>query len=316
MAAKSLEDVLQAAGNPVQMLRNSQIGAYVYPVVGAEFSNWRSEQYAWQHSAVLFDQTHHMVNLYARGRDAVRLMSELTINSFSNFPVNRAKQMVPCTHDGHVIGDGILFHLAEEEVVFVGRNPTANWIQFNAETGGYDVEITYDNRSPSIPDGKLVTREEYRFQIQGPNAWAVIEKLHGGPLEQLKFFHMATMNIAGRPVRTLRHGMAGAPGLEIWGPYAEKDEIRDAILAAGAEFGLIPVRQPRLSVEHAGVGLDPVAAAGHLHRREDEALSRVARRRQLRGRRLDRRQLRLGQYRGLLPHSVRPGLRAVREVRP
>ena len=181
--SQNLESVLKAAGNPVEMLRNSQIGAYVYPVVGAEFSNWRSEQYAWQHSAVLFDQTHHMVNLYARGRDAVRLMSELTINSFSNFPVNRAKQMVPCTYDGHVIGDGILFHLADEEVVFVGRNPTANWIQFNAETGGYDVETTYDNRSPSIPDGKLVTRQEYRFQIQGPNAWAVIEKLHGGPLE-------------------------------------------------------------------------------------------------------------------------------------
>jgi vanillate/3-O-methylgallate O-demethylase len=179
------------------------------------------------------------VNLYARGRDAVRLMSELTINSFSNFPVNRAKQMVPCTHDGHVIGDGILFHLADEEVVFVGRNPTANWIQFNAETGGYDVETTYDNRSPSIPDGKLVTREEYRFQIQGPNAWAVIEKLHGGPLEQLKFFHMSEMNIAGRKVRTLRHGMSGAPGLEIWGPYEEQEEIRAAILEAGEEFGLI-----------------------------------------------------------------------------
>jgi len=241
MGAKSLEEVLQAAGNPVQMLRNSQLGAYVYPVVGAEFSNWRSEQYAWQHSAVLFDQTHHMVNLYARGRDAVRLMSELTINSFSNFPVNRAKQMVPCTYDGHVIGDGILFHLADEEVVFVGRNPTANWIEFNAQTGGYDVETTYDNRSPSIPDGKAVTRKEYRFQIQGPNAWDVIEKLHGGTLEKLKFFHMSSMNIAGREVRTLRHGMAGAPGLEIWGPYAEKDEIRDAILKAGAEFGLIPV---------------------------------------------------------------------------
>jgi vanillate/3-O-methylgallate O-demethylase len=36
--AKSLEEVLKAAGNTVQMLRNSQIGAYVYPVVPPEFS--------------------------------------------------------------------------------------------------------------------------------------------------------------------------------------------------------------------------------------------------------------------------------------
>ncbi len=52
---------------------------------------------------------------------------------------------------------------------------------------------------------------------KGPNAWQVIEKVNGGPVEQLKFFHMAYMNIAGEQVRTLRHGMAGAPGLELWG---------------------------------------------------------------------------------------------------
>jgi vanillate/3-O-methylgallate O-demethylase len=238
--AQNLEQILAASGNTVEMLRNSKIGAYVYPVVAYEFSNWRSEQKAWRETAVLFDQSHHMVNIYAKGPDAVKLMSDLSINSFENFPINRAKQMVPVSHDGYVIGDGILFRLAENEVVFVGRNPTANWIQYHAETGGYDVEIIYDNRSPSIPDGKLVLRQEYRFQIQGPNAWAVIEKLHGGTLEKLKFFHMSTMNIAGRSVRTLRHGMAGEPGLEIWGPYEEKDEIRAAILEAGKEFGLLP----------------------------------------------------------------------------
>ena len=60
--------------------------------------------------------------------------------------------------------------------------------------------------------------------------------------------------------------MAGAPGLEIWGPYDDHDEIRDAILEAGDEFGLRAGRLARLPVEHARVGLDPVAAAGHLHR--------------------------------------------------
>jgi vanillate/3-O-methylgallate O-demethylase len=35
--------------------------------------------------------------------------------------------------------------------------------------------------------------------------------------------------------------MAGEPGLEIWGPYAEGDEIRETILEAGREFGIVPV---------------------------------------------------------------------------
>src|SRR5262249_2226366 len=88
MAARNLEEILAAAGNTVQMLRNSQLGAYVYPVVPAEFSNWRSEQWAWQHSAVLFDQTHHMVNLYLRGKDAQKLLSDTAINSMQGFAVN------------------------------------------------------------------------------------------------------------------------------------------------------------------------------------------------------------------------------------
>lgn len=240
MAARNLDDILDAAGNPVELLRNSQLGAYVYPVVASEFSNWRSEQWAWQHSAVLFDQSHHMVNLYLRGKDAGRLLSDTMINTSKGWTVNKAKQYVPVTPYGHVIGDGIIFWLAEMEFVYVGRAPAANWLRFQAATGGYDVELELDDRSPMRPDGKPVTRSCWRFQIQGPNAWQVIEKLHGGPLEQLKFFTMSTMNIAGRSIRTLRHGMAGAPGLELWGPYAEKDAVREAILAAGAEFGLLP----------------------------------------------------------------------------
>jgi vanillate/3-O-methylgallate O-demethylase len=65
---RNLEEVLKAAGNTVDMLRNSQIGAYVYPVVPSEFSNWRDEQAAWAKSAVLFDQSHHMVEQYVQGR--------------------------------------------------------------------------------------------------------------------------------------------------------------------------------------------------------------------------------------------------------
>jgi vanillate/3-O-methylgallate O-demethylase len=52
---------------------------------------------------------------------------------------------------------------------------------------------------------------------------------------------MGAVNIAGRNVRALRHGMAGAPGLEVWGPYEEREEIRAAIVEAGRDFGLCEV---------------------------------------------------------------------------
>lgn len=238
MKEKNLEDLLQSAENPVSMLRNSQIGAYVYPVVPTEYSNWRDEQRAWRESAVLFDQSHHMANVYVEGPDALKLLSHLGTNSFANFPVNRAKQFSPCSYDGYVIGDGILFHLEENRLVFVGRAPVANWIQFHGETGGYKVKIEKDDRSPSNPRGQAVVRTCYRYQIQGPNAVKILEKLNGGPVPEIKFFHMGVINIAGRKVRALRHGMAGAPGLEVWGPYEEREEIRAAVVSAGKDFGL------------------------------------------------------------------------------
>jgi vanillate/3-O-methylgallate O-demethylase len=241
MSKRTLEQVLKDAGNTVQHLRNSQLGAYIYPVVPAEYSNWRSEMEAWREAAVLFDQTHHMAEMLVEGPDAFKFCEHLTINSFANFPVNRAKQMVPCTPYGHVIGDGILFRHAENELNFVGRAPTVNWMQYQAETGKWDVKITRDDRSPSRPNGNAVFRRHYRFQIQGPKAGQVIDKLNGAHMDDLKFFHMGYMNIGPHKVRTLRHGMAGAPGVEIWGPYALKDEIRALIVEAGKEFGLLEV---------------------------------------------------------------------------
>jgi vanillate/3-O-methylgallate O-demethylase len=238
MKEKSLEDLLQSAGNPVTMLRNSQIGAYVYPVVPTEYSNWRDEQRAWRETAVLFDQSHHMANIYIEGPDALKMLSHLATNSFANFPVNRAKQFAPCSYDGFVIGDGILFHLEENRLLFVGRAPAANWIQFHGETGGYDLKIEKDDRSPSNPKGNAVIRTCYRYQIQGPDAPQIIEKLNGSSVPEIKFFNMGVINVAGRKVRALRHGMAGAPGLEIWGPYEEREEIRAAIVSAGRDFGL------------------------------------------------------------------------------
>ncbi|MEI9892322.1 MAG: hypothetical protein WDN45_19310 [Caulobacteraceae bacterium] len=66
MSPRNLEEVLNQAGNTVKHLRNSQLGAYIYPVVPAEYSNFRSEMQAWRESAVLFDQSHHMAEMLSK----------------------------------------------------------------------------------------------------------------------------------------------------------------------------------------------------------------------------------------------------------
>nr|WP_062339399.1 aminomethyltransferase family protein [Herbidospora sakaeratensis] len=233
----SLEDVLNGAGTSVaEHLRNLPTGPNAYPGVPPEFTNWREEQWAWQHTCVLFNQSFHMAELLVEGPDALRLLSHLGVNSFARFPVDTAKQFVPCTPDGYVIGDVILFHLAEDTFNLVGRIPALNWVTFHAETGGFDVTVTLDDRSAARPDP--FDRVHYRYQIQGPNAAKVIEKATGAPAPELKFFHMTSMTIAGRRVRALRHGMAGQPGYELWGPWAEGEAVHEALVEAGREHGM------------------------------------------------------------------------------
>ncbi len=262
MSHKSLEDKLQAAGSAVEMARNSQIGPYVYPAVPAEFSNWREEQVAWRETSALFDQSHHMLDVQIEGPDTIRLLSHVGVNTFESFAPNKAKQLVVCNPDGYVIGDAILFHLEQNKVRLVGRPSAHNWLQYHAETGDFDVHVSRDERTAVNPTGG---RELYRFQVQGPTAMQVLEAANGGPLPEIKFFNMGELTIGGRKVRALHHGMSGVPGLELWGPWAEREDVRGAIVEAGKGLRPSSGRLARVRDEHARVWLDPLPAARGLH---------------------------------------------------
>jgi vanillate/3-O-methylgallate O-demethylase len=236
---RNLEEALQAAGDTVGLLRNAQTAPYVYPVIPPEYTNWRDEQRAWQNTCVLFNQCYHMMECFIEGPDAIRLFSDLGVNSFAAFGPNKAKQFVACNYDGFVIGDGILFHLEQNRLNFVGRPPITNWLEYHVGTGKYDVRFKRDERAlERLARGLPPVHTLYRFQVQGPLAPRVMEKVTGRPVPDIKFFSMGDFEIRGRKVCALRHGMVGQPGWELFGPWEEGDEVRAAILEAGKEFGI------------------------------------------------------------------------------
>jgi vanillate/3-O-methylgallate O-demethylase len=235
MADRNLQELLGTVESPVELLRNAQVGPNVYPGVPAEFTNWRDEQQAWQQTCVLYNQSFHMAELMVEGPDALALLTSLGVNSFATFEPGKAKQLVPCTPDGYVIGDVILFALAADRYNLVGRAPVLNWVSYHAETAGHDVEVQFDQRTALRTDG---LRRHYRFQVQGPNAMAVLEKALGHAPEELKFFNMRTEQIAGVEVCALRHGMAGQPGWELFGPWEDYEAVHEALVSAGQDLGL------------------------------------------------------------------------------
>lgn len=237
----------------MQALRNTPAAPHTFPVA-AEFTNWRSEQAAWRDSCALLDQSHHMTDLYIAGPDAGRLLADLGVNSFKNFGPSKAKQYVAANDEGQLIGDAVLFHLDEGHYDLVGHWMVLDWVQYHLEAGGYDATTVRDDNSHVRTAAPPLA---YRYELQGPTAGPLMEKATGGPLPAARFFGMSSFTIAGRAVRGLRHGMAGQPGFELFGPWADGAAVLDALLTAGADFGLARVGSKAYSTANLESGWIP-----------------------------------------------------------
>ena len=235
----TLQDLIDSVPNLVDYFYNDTDAPHARAKPGAspvplEFSNWREEQRAWRETAVLFDQSHHMPELFLSGPDAFRLLNYLGINTFTKFVPGRAKQFVACNFEGQVIGECILYYLAEDSFELVSGMQLQDWVQFNAETGDWDVSVRRDLHTAANPEG----RTRYRFGLDGPHAARIFAEIVEGEAPEIPFFRFQPVTIAGREVLALRHGMAGHKGVELSGPAAEGPVVREAILKAGERHGL------------------------------------------------------------------------------
>lgn len=203
--------------------------------VRQEYTTWRDEQMSWREGVALHDQSYHMHSLRITGRDAVRLVESLAINSFARYDVGAAKQFVACSPEGHVIGDAILYHLAEGDLALVGNPATTDWVEYNVEISDLDVHARLD---PLWSLNAEKRRDFYRYQVEGPNAEALLTELHGDRLPEIRFFRAGEISVAGRPVRAMRHSMGGVYGLELSGPWEDRDVVKRALVEAGAKHGL------------------------------------------------------------------------------
>ena len=101
------------------------------------------------------------------------------------------------------------------------------------------------------------------FNLAGPQARATLEKLTGRDLANASFPYMRVRRarVAGVPCRLLRIGFTGELSYEIHCPAACGLHVWEALMEAGAEFGILPFgveaqRVLRLEKGHIIVGQD------------------------------------------------------------
>jgi vanillate/3-O-methylgallate O-demethylase len=237
MPVPSLQDGIDRAGSPVNLLWKPDAPPWNPPVVAPEFVGWATEQTAAFETASLSDLSHHMRDLWIDGPDATRLLSDYSANNYENFAVGQAKQFVPVTAEGKIVQDGILMRNARDNYTLTGPPASQSWVLFHGERDDYDVSFSDD------PDSEFRKGDPvlFRYQVQGPNALQIVEKVFGGPLPETKFFHTTPVSLDGRHFRALRHGMAGQSGYEFIGDYKDGVRVKEALLLAGEEFGLVQV---------------------------------------------------------------------------
>ncbi|GGM63055.1 vanillate/3-O-methylgallate O-demethylase [Halarchaeum rubridurum] len=227
---------IQASAEPVELLRaKGEDYTANFPVVPNEITNWIDEQRAITESAALANLSHHMASLRVSGPDARDLLRDLSVNSFEEFPIGKAKQIVMCNPNGHIIGDGPMLRVDDDEYYGPGVL-SANWVKYNQETGDYDADVDIEARTSAL-DGDP---DKFVYQVAGPNAPEVLADLTDADLGSIGFYNFEEITFGGADgVLALGHGMSTeAGGFEFVGDFEDSERVREAIVEAGEAYDL------------------------------------------------------------------------------
>ncbi len=96
---------------------------------------------------------------------------------------------------------------------------------------GSDLDVTVEH----------VSDDYGMIAVQGPNAEAIVAKISSVDLSDMSAFSCRDTTLAGVPCFAARTGYTGEDGWEFYCPIAETLTLWNALLEAGAEYGIQPI---------------------------------------------------------------------------
>ena len=183
------------------------------------------EYWAIRDAAALIDVS-PLMKYMIEGPDARRLLDRIIPRDMAKLAIGQVYYTGWCDDDGKMLDDGTVTRLGEQSYRLTSAEPSLRWLHMNAV--GMDVAITE------------ITERLGALSLQGPKSRAVLNRCCDAPLDGLKFFRMGRYRLAGREVTISRTGYTGDLGYEIWMDVADALPVWDALLEAGADYGLVP----------------------------------------------------------------------------
>jgi aminomethyltransferase len=208
--------------------RMTNFGGWDMPV---HYSSIREEHAAVRTAAGLFDVS-HMGEVRVRGPEAFAFVQHLVTNDVAKLYDGRALYTVMCYEDGGIVDDLLVYRLTSEDYLLV----------INAANIDKDVAWMRDHN----PMGAVIedtSDATALLALQGPEAFAIAQRLTEAPLGDLKYYHF--MELADGAFLGLDHvllsatGYTGERGLEIYCDAADAATVWNALMDAGADDGLL-----------------------------------------------------------------------------
>jgi aminomethyltransferase len=214
--------------------RHVALGARMIDFAGwlmpVQYAGIVEEHRAVRERAGLFDLS-HMGELYVEGQDAGAALARALVSDPTTLPVGRAQYSMICAPDGGVIDDLIVYRLGPERYLVVA-NASNTAVVSDALAERLDgMRVVLDDRSL---DTALVS-------IQGPESVAALAPLTDVDLGALRYYAAAEGTVAGIPATVARTGYTGEDGFEVFVAWERAGDLWDAMLAAGAARGAVPV---------------------------------------------------------------------------
>ncbi len=201
-----------------------EFGGYLMPV---QYRGIIEEHQKVRSALGLFDVS-HMGEFELRGTGALAFLQRMTINDVSKLEVGQAQYSAMCYPGGGIVDDLIVYRLPDRYLTVVN----ASNLQKDWDWLAQHAEANVDMRDVSEATGLLA--------VQGRHAEATLQKLTRMNLQEIKYYWFAQAELAAVPALISRNGYTGEDGFEVGFPAEHSQRLWEAIMAAGAEFGIEP----------------------------------------------------------------------------
>ncbi len=188
--------------------------------------------------------------IVVKGPDAGKFLDMLYTGVMSTLPVGKCRYGLMCTENGFLTDDGVVARLSEDtwlcHTTSGGADRIHAWMEDWLQCEWWDWKVYTAN----------LTEQFAQIAVVGPNARKVLEKLGGMDVskEALPFMEWRDGILGGFRTRVYRISFSGELSYEISVPASEGRAFWEALMAAGAEFGIAPYGTEALHILRAEKG--------------------------------------------------------------